>query len=56
VPEYASEESRGNRIIIAAAMVIFVAVVWWGVRAAFPEPPKPPLTIYYDGVQLFPKP
>lgn len=56
MPEYAAEESRENRIIIALAMMIFVVVVWVGISAAFPQPPQSPVTIFYDGVQLFPQP
>lgn len=56
MPEYAAQESRENRIIIALAVVIFLVVVWVGISAAFPEKPPHPVSIYYDGVQLFPKP
>jgi hypothetical protein len=54
MPEYAAKESKEHKIIIAVAVVIFLVVVWVGISAAFPEKPPHPVTILYEGEQVFP--
>jgi len=47
-------ETRENKIIITAAVVVFLFVVKWGVGLAFPEPPPSPMGIEYQGEHLWP--
>ncbi len=52
--DYAYEESRENKIIIALAVVVFLFVVKWGADSAMPDSPAFPVQISLFGEHLWP--